>query len=110
VAGLGQLVEMVVILHDTTFSADTMLQLTCTDGLSLSGDAVTDGGRLALTDADSGKHELRVIISAFAMFTDTSDSSSCHEVTLLTLSNICVTVYYGMGMQASIFDACSKPR
>jgi len=84
-AGLCQSVEMIVTLHDTTFTADTALQLTCSERLSLSGGVVSaDSGRLMLTDADAGKHELRVILSAFAMLTDTGESSLCHEVTLPT--------------------------
>ena len=97
-AGLPESVELLVTLHDSTLTGSTTLQLTCTEGLSLSGDTVTDSGRLTLTDADSGKHELRVILSAFAMLTDTCDSSLCHEVTLstclLTLNDIYMTVHY----------------
>ena len=82
-AGLPQSVEMLVTLQDTAFTAGTALQLTCTEGLSLSGDAVSDSGTLTLTDADSDTRELRVILSAFVMLTDdTCDSSLCHEVTL----------------------------
>jgi len=83
VAGLPQSVEMLVTLHDSTFSADSPLQLTCTEGLSLSAETLSDDGRLTLTDADSNKHELRVILSAFATLTDSCDSSLCHEVMLL---------------------------
>ena len=81
-AGLPQLVEMLVTLHDSTFAAGGPLQLTCTEGLSLSAETLSDGGRLTPTDADSDKHELRVILSAFATLTDTCDSSLCHEVKL----------------------------
>ena len=76
------MVELVVTLHDSTFTTGSEpLQLTCTEGLSLSGETLSDDGRLISTDADSDKHELCVILSAFATLADTSDSSLCHEVT-----------------------------
>lgn len=106
-AGLPQSAEMLVTLHDSVFTAGTALQLMCTEGLSLTGDTVShcgavfiDGGRLTLTDADSGTHELRVTLSAFALLTDTCDSSLTHEVTsptcLLTPKVMFVTVNFGM--------------
>ena len=81
-AGLPQSVEMLVTLHDSTFTAGSMLQLTCTQGLSLSAETLSDDGRLTPTDADNDRHELHVILSAFATLTDTCDGSLCHEVTL----------------------------
>ena len=81
-AGFWQPVEVLVTLHDSTFTAGKPLHVTCTDGLSLSGDTLTDDGRLTPTDADSDKRELRVILSAFATLTDTCDSLLCHEVIL----------------------------
>lgn len=81
-AGLPQPVELLVRLHDTTFTATEPLQLACTEGLTLSGERLSDDGKLMLTDADSDKQELRVILSAFATLTDTRDSSLCHEVRL----------------------------
>jgi len=89
-AGLAQPVEMLVRLHDSTFTASEPLQLTCTEGLSLSGGTLSDDGKLTPTDADTDKHELRVILSAFVTLTDNSDSSLCHEVTLLQSLNIFV--------------------
>jgi len=89
VAGLRQPVELLVVLDDTTFTAAEPLMLTCTEGLLLSGETLSDDGRLTPTDADSGKHELRVVLNACATFTDTCDSSMCYEVTLLTLVDTC---------------------
>jgi len=77
-----------VTLHDTTFTAGEPLQLTCSEGLSVSGETLSADGKLTPADADTDKHELRVILSAFVTLTDTSDSSLCHEVTL-SLSNLC---------------------
>jgi len=71
---------MLVTLHDTTFTASGPLTLTCTEGLSLSSETMSDDGRLTLTDADADKHDLRVILSAFTAFNDACDSSFCHEV------------------------------
>jgi len=93
-AGMPQPVEMSVTLHDTTFTVSEPLQLTCTEGLSLSGEMLSDDGKLTPTYADSDRHELRVILSAFATLTDTFDSSLCHEVTMslgifVILTNIC---------------------
>jgi len=81
VAGVPQLVELLVTLHDTTFSASGPLQLTCTEGLSLSAETLSDDGRLMPTDADSDKQEMHVTLSAYATFA-TCDSSLCHEVKL----------------------------
>ena len=88
-SGLPQSVEMLVTFHDSTFSADSPLQLTCTEGLSLSAETLSDDGRLTPTDADSDKHELRVILSAFATLTDSCDSSLSHEVTYSCNSSLC---------------------
>ena len=103
-AGLRQPVELLVVLDDTTFTAAEPLMLTCTEGLLLSGETLSDDGRLTPTDADSGKHELRVVLNACAMFTDTCDSSVCHEVTLLTLVDTCDCSYVSDPMKTVFFN------
>jgi len=84
IAGLPQQVEMTVTLHDTTFADSGLLQLTCTEGLSLSADTLSRDGRLTLTDTDSERREMRVILSAFATLTDASDSLLSHEVSVMS--------------------------